>query len=145
MQRKIPLTGRINSCKNTSEEKNAYRIIESETRKNENSINIGLTSVNYGKKFTSNPLNYYRFNRVEGSSLNFDLNYRSKFGKIILNSEIGYGFSDKKLKYDLNYRQRFLNDGRLTINAGLFRKLQPLSYPDLLGISGIVQYCKGTV
>ncbi len=128
--------------KNTSEEKNAYRIIESETRKNENSIHIGLTSVNYGKKFTSNPLNYYRFNRVEGSSLNFDLNYRSKFGKVILNSEIGYGFSDKKLKYDLNYRQRFLNDGRLTINAGLFRKLQPLSYPDLLGISELYNTVK---
>lgn len=121
--------------KNTSEEKKAYKIIESETRKNENRINIGLTSLNYGKKFNSNPLNYYRFNRVEGSSANFDLNYRGKLGKITVNSEIGYGFSDKRMKYDLNYRQRFLNDGRLIINAGVFRKLQPLSYPDLMGIS----------
>lgn len=121
--------------KNTSEEKNAYRIIETETRKNEKSFNIGLTSVNFGKKFSSNPINYYRFNRVEGSAVNFDINYRGKLGRITANSQIGYGFSDKKMKYDLSYRQRFLNDGRLTVNGGVFRKLQPLSYPDLMGIS----------
>jgi len=128
--------------KNSREEKKAYTIIEKETEKKEKEFNIGLTSLNYGKRFSSSPINYYRYNRVEGSALNFDLDYRSKLNRITVNSNIAYGFSDKKLKYELSYTQRFLNDRRLVVNASLFRKIQPLSYPDLLGISEVVNTMK---
>ena len=121
--------------KNTTEEKKAYKIIDKETKKKENSIAFGLTTLNYGRTISSTPLNYYRFNRVEGNALYFDLNYRKKLNRINAESELGYGFSDKKLKYNVEYTQRFLNDRRLVINASVFRKLQPLSLQDLIGIS----------
>ncbi|MEO6696061.1 MAG: DUF5686 family protein, partial [Ignavibacteria bacterium] len=128
--------------KNSREEKKAYTIIESETEKKEKEFSVGLTSLNYGKRFSSSPINYYRYNRVEGSALNFDLDYRSKLNRITVNTNMSYGFSDKKFKYDLSYTQRFLNDRRLVVSAGIFRKIQPLSYPDLLGISEFVNTMK---
>jgi len=128
--------------KNSREEKKAYTIIETETEKKEKEFNIGLTSLNYGKMLSSSPLNYYRYNRVEGSALNFDLDYRGRLNRITGGSNIAYGFSDKKLKYELRYTQRFLNDRRLIISASIFRQLQPLSFPDLLGISELVNTMK---
>lgn len=124
--------------KNSSEERKAYKYIEKKTKEKEKSFGIGLTSMNYGKHFSSSPLNYYRYNRVEGSALNFNLNYRQRLGRVNVESSFGYGFSDKKTKYKIDYNQRLLNDRRLVINASVFRKLQTLSLPDLLGIAELV-------
>lgn len=121
--------------KNSSEEKKAYSTIEKETEKKERSLNIGLTSINYGTHFSSNPLNYYHFNRVEGNALRFNLDYRGTLRRITANTFIGYGFSDKKLKYEINYGQRFLNDRRLRISGSLFRRLKPLSLNEFPGVS----------
>ncbi|MEO8664619.1 MAG: DUF5686 family protein, partial [Ignavibacteria bacterium] len=121
--------------KNSYEEKKAYKTIEIQDKKKEKEFNFGITSLNYGKYLSSNPLSYYHFNRVEGSGLRFDLNYRGKLNRLSSNGSIGYGFSDKKTKYELSYTQRFLYDRGLTVNAGIFRKLQPLFYGELLGLS----------
>lgn len=121
--------------KNTSEEKNAYKKIELDEEKKSRELNLGITTINYGKYVSSSPLTYYHYNRVEGSALNFDVNYRSKFNRINASGYIGYGFSDYKTKYELSYTQRFLNDKRLTLQGSVFDNLQPLSYPDFLSIS----------
>ena len=121
--------------KNTPEEKYAYKKIEIEDKKKDKEIAFGLTSLNYGRKFSSSPLNYYHFNRVEGNSLYFDLNYRAGINRTVAGAYYGYGFSDKKLKYNLTFAQRLLVDKRLTLTAGAFQKIQPLSYPDYFGIS----------
>ena len=65
--------------RNTEEEKSAYRKIEQETNEKDKSINLGITTINYGKYFYSYPLNFYHFNRVEGNHLQYNLHYRSKF------------------------------------------------------------------
>ncbi|MEP7145452.1 MAG: DUF5686 family protein [bacterium] len=129
--------------KNSYEEKKAYKIIEVEDKKKNTKINIGLTSLNYGKYFSTSPLNYYRFNRVEGSGIRFDLNYRGRLNRVSSNGSIGYGFSDKKTKYELSYTQRLLYDRALTVNAGIFRKLQPLFYGELLGLSEFYNTLRG--
>lgn len=121
--------------KNSYEERKAYTQIEKEDKKKSKELSIGLLTINYGKYFSSRPSNYYHFNRVEGSALEFNLNYRGKLNRINADGYFGYGFSDKKSKYEINYTQRFLNDKRLILNASSFKNLQPLSYPDFLGIS----------
>ena len=121
--------------KNTKEENYAYKKIEIEDKKKEKEISIGITSLNYGKYIYSQPLNYYHFNRVGGNTLSFNLGYRSKFNRINADGYFGYGFSDKKSKYFVTYVQRFLNDKRLTFNAGFYDKLQPLSYTTYTGLS----------
>jgi len=121
--------------KSTSEENYAYKKIEIEEKKKAKEINIGITSLNYGKYLSSSPLNYYHFNRVSGNTLSFNLGYRGKLNRINTDGYFGYGFSDKKSKYMINYTQRFLNDKRLTLNASFYDKLQPLSYPDYIGLS----------
>ncbi|MCY7360529.1 MAG: DUF5686 family protein, partial [Ignavibacteria bacterium] len=72
---------------------------------------------------------------VEGSALGFNLNYKAKLRRVEVNSNFIYGTSDKKSKYEVNYSQRFLNDRRLIVNASVFKKLKPLSYPLLLGVT----------
>ena len=124
--------------KNTSEEKSAYKKIETETEKKNKSFNISPLSLSYGKHFSSDVINYYHYNRVEGSAIGFNLNYKAKLRRVEVNSNFIYGTSDKKSKYEVNYTQRFLNDRRLIVNASVFKKLQPLSYPIFLGISQFV-------
>ncbi|MDQ3020448.1 MAG: DUF5686 and carboxypeptidase regulatory-like domain-containing protein [Bacteroidota bacterium] len=121
--------------KNTTEEKKAYKKIEFEDKKKDKELKIGLTSLNYGKHFSTRPLSYYHFNRVSGNTLMFNLGYRGRLNRVNTDFNFGYGFSDKKTKYQINYTQRFLNDKRLTFNASIFRKVQPLSLSDYFGIS----------
>lgn len=121
--------------KPTTEENYAYKKIEIEDKKKEKEISFGITSLNYGKYIYSQPLNYYLFNRVGGNTLSFNLGYRSSFNRINADGYFGYGFSDKKSKYFVTYVQRFLNDKRLTFNAGVYDKLQPLSYANYTGLS----------
>ncbi|HAY33985.1 MAG TPA: DUF5686 family protein [Ignavibacteria bacterium] len=118
--------------KNTGEEKSAYKKIEIQNEKDSRSLSIGLTSLRYGKKFTSNPLSYYSFNRVEGNALTFDVNYREPFNKRNGKAEIRYGFDDKKTKYNLEYSMRFFNDRRMTLSGSMFRSLVPMAFDDLL-------------
>ena len=54
--------------KNTPEEKNAYKQIEIDDEIKSRTLNIGLNAISYGKKFSSNPVSYYLFNRVEAVS-----------------------------------------------------------------------------
>lgn len=128
--------------KNSPEERRAYKIIETEDLKKSKSLNIGLSSIMYGKYLSTSPLNYYHFNRVEGSGLKFDLNYRGRLNRINSNAYIGYGFSDKKTKYEINYTHRFLSDRSLILNASLFRRLQPLAYGDFFGIQELYNTLK---
>jgi hypothetical protein len=120
--------------RNTEEEKFAYRKIEKETKEKEKNINFGITTINYGKYLYSYPLNFYRFNRIEGNHIQYNLHYRSKFRSNYVSSYLGYGISDKKMKYSINYSGRFLKDQSLVLSALVFRKLQPLSY-DLFGMA----------
>jgi Family of unknown function (DUF5686)/CarboxypepD_reg-like domain len=121
--------------KNTYEERKAYKQIEVEDKKKSRELNIGLGTITYGKHFTSHPFDYYHFNRVEGSAAEFNLSYRQGLRRISADGYFGYGFSDKKSKYEINFTQRFFNDRRLVLNASAYKNLQPLSYPDFLGIS----------
>ena len=128
--------------KNTKEEKSAYRKIEKETKEKEKGISIGLTTINYGKYFYSYPLNFYRFNRVEGNHIQYNLYYRSKLRSNYVSSYFGYGFADKKMKYHIEYTGRFLKGQSLELSASVFRKLQPLSY-DLFGMASFYNSLSG--
>lgn len=121
--------------KNTTEEKKAYKEIEIQDKKKDKEISFGLTSLNYGRYLSTNPLTYYYFNRVSGNTLNFNLNYRAKLNRYNASANFGYGFSDKKTKYQLSYTQRFLKDKSLVLRGSVFRSLEPLSYPNFFGLS----------
>ncbi|MFC2093594.1 DUF5686 family protein [Bacteroidota bacterium] len=128
--------------RNTEEEKSAYQKIEKETKERDKSINLGITTINYGKYFYSYPLNFYHFNRVEGNHLQYNLHYRSKFRSNSISSYFGYGFSDKKMKYNIMYTGRFLKDQSIVLSASVFRDLQPLSY-DLFGMASFYNSISG--
>lgn len=108
----------------TEEENKAFRDIEKDEKKKDSEVSFQITQLKFGKHITSQPLQYYYFNRVEGSALNFNLNYRSDFNRIGLDATYGYGFADKKQKYELRYSQRFLKDRTLTIGGSVFQKLK---------------------
>lgn len=121
--------------KNTEEEKKAFSIIEKKTAEKNRSLDIGLLSINYGKHYNSSVIDYYRYNRVEGSAVGLNLNYTGRLRRVQMESDFMYGTSDKKSKFGIFYSQRFFNDRRLSVNAGIYKKLKPLSFPNLLGIS----------
>jgi len=119
--------------KNTEEEKKAYRSLEEQNKKQDTELKFVFPYLSYGKTlsfFTEIP---YHFNRVEGSTLEFGLKYRTSSRNLGVSSNISYGFSDKKTKYEIEYSHNLLKDKSLKIEASLYRKLQPLSY-DLSGI-----------
>lgn len=108
----------------TEEENKAFRDIEKDEKKKDSEVSFQLTQLKFGKRITSQPLQYYYFNRVEGSALNFNLTYRSDFNRNSIEANYGYGFSDKKQKYELRYSQRFLKDRTLNFSASVFQKLK---------------------
>lgn len=108
----------------TEEENKAFRDIEVDQKKKDNAVSFQITQLKFGKYITSQPLQYYYFNRVEGSALNFNLNYRSDFNRIGLDANYTYGLGDKKQKYELRYTQRFLKDRTLNIYGSVFQKLK---------------------
>lgn len=120
--------------KNSYEEEKAYNEIEAETERKKNQVRVGLTSINFGQNLSSSPLSFYRFNRVEGSHLQFNLRYRNQSFRDVASGYIGYGFSDKKTKYSLRYSKRFLSDRSLRVTASIFRDLNPLAF-DLFGLA----------
>lgn len=58
----------------------------------------------------SSPLSTYKFNAVEGSSLNMGLDYvqldSARVKRLNLNGKIGYGFADKRFKIDASVKYR---------------------------------------
>ncbi len=114
--------------KSSTEEDVAYKQIDKKTKERKGKFSFGLGAINFGEYINSNPLNYYHFNRVEGSHLQFNLNLNNFTRRTNLNGYLGYGFSDKKTKYEANYSGSFLKDRSLKISAGVFRRLQPLGY-----------------
>lgn len=114
--------------KSSNEEKNAYGEIEKNSNQRNSSVSLGLASLRFGKYINSYPLNYFHYNRVEGSHLQFNLSMRDKNRRFNLDSYIGYGFSDKKTKYEVNLSRYFGKKRDTKIEASVFQKLQPLSF-----------------
>ncbi|HEX2788773.1 MAG TPA: DUF5686 family protein [Ignavibacteria bacterium] len=113
---------------NTPEENYAYKEIERNERMKAGQINISPLSLTYGKYISSVPINYFHFNRVEGTYLGLNANYTSEKFRTFVNGEFGYGLSDKKTKYSLSFTNRFLADKSLVLNISLFRELEPLNF-----------------
>jgi hypothetical protein len=118
--------------KNTDEEKRAYKLIEKETNEEKSGFRLGISALHYGKYLSTHPLNYYHFNRVEGSHLQFNAEF-DDLKTFNFNGYAGYGFSDKKMKYEVGFFNRPGNERGLHINASFFQKLKSLFY-DLNGI-----------
>jgi len=114
--------------KSTKEESSVYGKIEKKQAQNSSNLRFTFGSLRLGSYLTSDPLNYYHFNRVEGSQLQMNLHYMDKSRRTNLSSYYGYGFSDKKAKYELNYSQDFLKDRSLSVEASFYRKLAPLDF-----------------
>jgi hypothetical protein len=121
--------------KNTAEEIKTFKRIELEEERKNKSLNFNPLFLSYGRNFTTNFVDYYHFNRVEGSAVGFNLGYFDSQKRLLLNSDLIYGTSDKKSKFNLAYSQRFLRDSRLELNAAIYKRLKPLSYPVFLGIT----------
>ena len=115
------------TIKNTNEEVKAYSKIKQTSAEKENSISFSPAGVKIGKHFSSNILDYYNFNRAEGHSLRFNLNYTNDFDRYKAYGFYGYGFSDKKLKYELSSSVYLLKDRSLSISGGIFDRLKTLS------------------
>ncbi len=128
--------------KNSTEEKKAYKSIETDDKKKNTAVHLGLTSLNYGKYISSDPVDYFHYNRVEGSALRFNLNYRAKLNRANLMAYLGYGFSDKKTKYEVTYTQRLLGDRSLMLNGSFFRKLQPIAGGEIFGLAALYNSMK---
>jgi len=122
--------------RNTNDEIIAYRNIENKVNENKKGISFGFETIKFGENFSMKPLELYRFNRVEGSRLQFNLDYNKDFGKVFINSNFGYGLSDKKTKYDIYVGFNLLKDRSLRFNAKIFRELNVLSASDY-GLYGL--------
>ena len=105
------------------EERKAYVDIKKETDRKDKEISFSPLGLKFGKFVSSSPLEYYYFNRVEGSHLQLNLTYNSLFNKEGVNGNFGYGFADKKSKYEVNFYKRFFGDRRLTLRGSVFNKL----------------------
>lgn len=114
--------------KSTGEEQRAFDKIEKKSIERKKEFRLSLSTVKIGEHFNSYPLSFYRYNRVEGSHLRFDLDYSSTNRRLRADSYFGYGFSDKKTKYELNIRAALGKDRNTRIEAGIFKRLQPLSF-----------------
>lgn len=115
----------------TLEEITAYRKIDS--LKNIPKTfwdNFSLISfaIPVGKNFSvSGPLSLYRFNRVQGHTLQFNLAWHDLFKKRMSgNTDIYYGFSDKQLKWKINSEYLFGPYRTGKIKLKLFDQLSSL-------------------
>jgi hypothetical protein len=114
--------------KSTDEEKNAYEFFAEKNKNRNLKLEFGFPLIRYGKnlKFVSDfP---YHFNRIEGSYLCANLDYKNPSNELNLNMYLGYGFSDKKSKYEIGYSGEFFKNKSLKIDLNIFKKLSPLSY-----------------
>lgn len=114
--------------KNTDEELNSYRKIEDEAKRRDKGISFGIGFINYGNKLSTDILDLYKFNKVEGNNLGLNLIYGNEFDRLYSYGKFNYGFSDKKTKYEFSGRIRFLKDKSLTLRADIFRRLGTLFF-----------------
>lgn len=114
--------------KNSQEESVAYKKIDKKTREDKGKVKFNFSSIDLGEYISTKPLNYYRFNRVEGSHLQFNLGLKSPDKKSETGGYFGYGFSDKKAKYELSYSGRFGRANNLRLNVSVFNELRSIGY-----------------
>lgn len=107
--------------KNTSDEKNAYKVIEKSVSEKPG-IKLNALSLSLGKNTNVDFLETYKFNSVSGHQLGFGINYMKDFGRVSSSLYTGYGFSDKKSKYKFDFSSQFLKDRslRLSVSAGSY-------------------------
>lgn len=115
----------------SSEEKSAFSEIDKKEKKDAKSFSVGLGAVSYGKHVTTNPLSYYRYNRVEGSALKMNLDITGKLRSTRANAFYGYGFSDKRSKYGLSVNHRLIEGWKLQLGGEAYRKMSPISYGEV--------------
>ena len=113
--------------KNTDEEKRAYKLIEKETNEEKSGFRFGLSTLYYGKYLSSYPLNYYHFNRIEGSHLQLNEEF-DDLKTLNIYGYAGYGFSDKKMKYGFDFSYNPKSARGFKVNIGFFQKLKSLFY-----------------
>ncbi len=97
----------VQTIPNTQEETDAYKRIDSVEAIPKtfwDRFSFLATQIELNDSLSiSGPLDIYSFNRVEGHSLNFGLEYRKLFdSRFYGEMNFGYGFSDKKFKYDFD-------------------------------------------
>lgn len=114
--------------KNSEEELNSYRKIEEETKKKKKGISFGVGTINYGNKLSTDILDLYKFNKVEGSNLGLNLIFGNSFDRIYAFGKYNYGFSDKKQKYEFSVRTSLLKDNSLIFRAEFYNRLNTLFF-----------------
>jgi hypothetical protein len=114
--------------KNSEEELNSYRKIEKEAKRRDKGVSLGVGFINYGNKLSTDILDLYKYNKVEGSNLGMNLIYGNEFDRLYTYGKFNYGFSDKKIKYEFSGRIRFLKDNSFSVRADIFRKLGTLFF-----------------
>ncbi len=127
----------------TPEEIRAYKEIEKKTKEEARSLRVGIGSITYGNKVSTNPLSYYRYNRVEGSALKFNLDYSDRVTGPRINAFYGYGFSDEKSKYGISYSQRFIRGWKLQVGADAYSKISSISYGDIPSLDVFINSMQG--
>ncbi len=115
-------------AKSSAEEQKAFGLIEKKTEQNKNKVRFTFDQLKLGRNTSIYPLNFYHYNRVEGSALQFNLSSASNSRRAKFDSYIGYGFSDKKTKYEVKGGLTLGADRSTQIDASIYRRLQPLSF-----------------
>lgn len=114
--------------KNTEEELKAYKKIETESEEKSNRLSFTPTTINFGKKFRSYYSDIFKFNKVTGFDLGFNIEYGAINDKFKLFGKYDYGFSDKISKYELSGKISLLKDRSLTIEGNFYKKLNTLFF-----------------
>ena len=127
----------------TSEEIDAFTEIDRKTKQDAKSFNFGLGALSYGKHVSTNPLSYYRYNRVEGSALKMNLDVTGKLRSTRANAYYGYGFSDKRSKYGASFTHRLIDGWKLQIGGEAYRKISPISYGEIASLDNFINSMEG--
>ncbi len=127
----------------TSEEIDAFTEIDRKTKRDAKSFNFGLGALSYGKHVSTNPLSYYRYNRVEGSALKMNLDVTGKLRSTRANAYYGYGFSDKRSKYGASFTHRLIDGWKLQIGGEAYRKISPISYGEIASLDNFINSMEG--
>jgi len=106
-KRDINYWSSVQTIPNTNEETEAYKRIDSLEAIPKtfwDKFSFLATNIQLNDTISiSGPLNIYSFNRVEGHSVNFGLEFSKLFNSYYYGSMFfGYGFSDKKFKYNID-------------------------------------------
>ncbi len=114
--------------KNTDEELKAYKEIETKDKEKSGKISFSPSTINFGKKFRTYYTDIYKFNKVTGNDIGFNLEYGEINDKYKIYGKFDYGFSDKKSKYELGGKMSLLKDASLTLEGNLYKKLNTLFF-----------------